>query len=559
MKKLTQLCLLAIAFVLLQAGRMNAQCSASFNYTPGLNGAYQFSSTSTPANSITTQYYWSFGNGNTFTATGSPIANTTFTANGTYTVTLFFITVPSCSNQVTSVITVSNVTNPCNLQAVIVTSLTNTPGVVNIYHASTGTVSNSNYSWNFGDGSTSVSPFGAQHTYSANGTYTVTLTVSNNTIPPCISTATAVVNVTNYCTLVAGISHTVGNNGLVTFNSTSTGTTPATSFKWLLGPGGMVFGPNAAATYVNGTYTVTLLLQNGLCFKTATQVIVVNNNTCNITPSFSYSQGTNGVVNLVNTTTGAGSNATYTWNLGNGTISNLASPSATYLAGGYHFVTLTVNNGAGCSAVISNTVMVQTLNCLAIPAFTLLYAGTPGYWNATPSYPWSVVNAVWSWGDATSTNALYPSHTYSTSGNYQICLTVTVTCGQTASACATYSIYRSSGASIYQVNVVPPELKNNDENNTTGLVGVSRDELKASVYPNPVSGEAALMVSGLKAENSKIRVMDATGREIINVTHQNQNGNLIEIINLQDHPSGVYFITVQSGSDLVTRKIILNK
>lgn len=567
MKLITRLSFMALTFLLFSGGKLSAQCQASFVYFSGANGAVTFTSTSTPANSITTQYYWTFGNGNTFTATGSPIATTNYTANGTYTVSLFFMTVPSCSNVANVVITVTNVTNPngCNLQAGMSNYLTGNPGQMGFNNNSTGTLSSTTYTWNYGDGSTSNTINGL-HTYTANGNYTVTLTANNNTSVNCVNVAAIPVTINNVCNLNASMSFTMNPNGLVNFRSTSTGTLASYQYKWVFGDGGIGSGVNTSHTYTNGTYNAILVVKNNsvtpTCVDSAFQVIVVSNNTCALSAGFTYSQAPGGVVNFFNTSAGTNSNTQYSWNFGNGTISNSAgNPNTTYLNGGVHIAKLTIIDGSSptCSSAVTQTINVTTVSCTANPNFTLVYGGQQGFWNAVPAYPWNVVAANWSWGDATNSYSLFTSHTYSTTGNYQICLTVTVSCGATASACTTYSIYRSSGAAIYQVNVVSPELKNVDNSNTTGLAVSADNELKASVYPNPVNGQAALMVSGLKAETSRIRIMDATGREIINVSHQNQNGSLVEVIDLQNHPAGVYFITVQSGPDVVTRKIVLSK
>src|SRR5688500_15311457 len=110
MKKITlKLTLLLALFTL--CNDLNSQtCTASFNYSIGANGAVSFVSTSTPVNSVTTQYYWTFGQGGaTYTATGNPTAFNSYTANGSYTVTLFFLTPSTCSNVTSAVVTITNV------------------------------------------------------------------------------------------------------------------------------------------------------------------------------------------------------------------------------------------------------------------------------------------------------------------------------------------------------------------------------------------------------------------------------------------------------------------
>ena len=84
---------LKIAIVLLLAFAANfakAQCVASFTYSVGANGLVTFSSTSGGV-SPSTSYTWAFGSQAAPTATGGinmTNVNTTYAANGTYTVLL---------------------------------------------------------------------------------------------------------------------------------------------------------------------------------------------------------------------------------------------------------------------------------------------------------------------------------------------------------------------------------------------------------------------------------------------------------------------------------------
>src|ERR1700752_2823905 len=55
--------------------------------------------------------------------------------------------------------------------------------------------------------------------------------------------------------------------------------------------------------------------------------------------------------------------------------------------------------------------------------YTLTANATPHIWDIYPAYSSNVSNARWNWGDGTDTLALYPSHTYSVAGWYNICVT----------------------------------------------------------------------------------------------------------------------------------------
>ena len=135
----------------LTINQTKAQCVANFNYSVNANGNVNFVATCSPVNSITTQYYWNFGNSQTYTAMGSPVASTTYSANGTYTVNLFFLTAPSCSNAVSMVINVNNInTSTCNINASFVSAQIGN-GAVSFSSTSTGTTLGTTYTWMFGD------------------------------------------------------------------------------------------------------------------------------------------------------------------------------------------------------------------------------------------------------------------------------------------------------------------------------------------------------------------------------------------------------------------------
>lgn len=125
-----------------------------------------------------TSYAWNFGDGTS--ATGAVVSKTYSTA-GTYTAVL---TVTDDTGRTGTASTVITVTAPNVLPiAVITTTATTGAAPLAITFGSTGSVDPdgtiASYAWNFGDGTTGT---GAQvtKTFSAPGTYTVTLTVTDN-------------------------------------------------------------------------------------------------------------------------------------------------------------------------------------------------------------------------------------------------------------------------------------------------------------------------------------------------------------------------------------------
>ena len=349
-----------------------------------------------------------------------------------------------------------------------------------------------------------------------------------------------------------------GVNGTVAFTATGTVMTPTVSYYWSFGaPGGYttVVGSNLASyTYTaNGVYTVTLVYLNSAfsCSATATQTVLINN-ICSLNANFTSSLGLNGLVNFINTSTGTIVGTTYSWDFGDGGTSTSTSPSHTYASGTYS-VWLKALNGLSPYCVDSTMIPVTVTNtCVANAGFSLSPTGTPQYWNAFPQAPANIANATWSWGDGSTSNTLYTSHTYSAAGTYSICLSVTVTCGATATSCYTYAIYRSSqDMSIVHVNVVNPA--------TVGIESIQANVVGFNVYPNPNNGSFNLNLDGLSSDKVNIGIYNMVGKLVYQFEGTNSNGTLTKDIQLNDTSSGVYFIKVAAADQIITKKIIITK
>ena len=415
-----------ILFTLLFTQKLTSQvfCSPNFIYT--INGGnVTFTSTSTGVGSISTTYYWNFGNNTNASGLNLIVTNTTYTTNGTYTVTLFISSaVPSCSNQISYIINITGAITPtCSLISNFASSQ-GANGLVNFNNTSTGTVGGTTYFWNFGDATNSTS-FSPAHTYTSNGSYTVSLAANNNFTASCVSTKTAVVVVNSICNLAANFTYTMGANGLVNFISTSIGTNSFTNYRWTFGNGIVLSGNNmtsTAQTYTaNGTYVVTLKdsTSNPACVSQISQTINIGNviNPCNLSANFSGA-GTNGVFNFNNTSTGTSAGVTYLWNFGDATTSSSVSPSHTYTNAGNYTVTLSANNNYSYSCVSTKTTVISVSICSLASNFTHT-VGANGLVNfsSTSTGTNALTGYSWNFGDGNNGNGANTSHVYN-NGNY---------------------------------------------------------------------------------------------------------------------------------------------
>ncbi len=114
----------------------------------------------------------------------------------------------------------------------------------------------------------------------------------------------------------------------------------------------------------------------------------------------------------------------WSWDFGDGGVSTLRNPSHTYMAMGYHTVSLTAGNAAGSdTATKENYVHVLPLiadfgvdttwgSAPLTVTFSDYSSGGPTAWN-------------WDFGDGSASTAQAPSHTYSATGLYTVSLTAT--------------------------------------------------------------------------------------------------------------------------------------
>jgi len=537
-------------------------CLITFSYTSNPSGLLVLTCTSPNTNSLTV-HGWTVAGTSFLQGTGNqapiPVYTLNVPSNGVYTITLFQNN--PCLGQITTTINVTNIANPCNLNASF--GINQLGGLaVNFLNTSSGTSPGVSYLWNFGDATTSTltSP---SHTYANSGTYTVTLTANNNYTYACSSTYTAVIVVSN-CNLNANFSISYGANGLVNFSSTSTGTNASTSYSY-----SSLFNPTVAYTSTlssfsytfpaNGIYYLRLLVSNNSnppCTDTITKAITINNITgpCNLSANLSHTVGANGVVNFASTSTGTLANTVYFWNFGDGTTGFGANPVHTYPSSGSYFILLTaINNSVNCTSTTSMAINITGINCVANSNFSVSPTNTAQVWTATPAFPWNVSNAVWTWGDGSSSTGLYVSHTYSAAGLYSICLSVTVNCGSNSSSCFTYSISKVSEANaMIHINVVPPELIE---------VGLEvQDPIgQFNLYPNPSNGLLNLELNSTTGNSIHLNIFDLTGKVIYTALLENPSGEIQHELNLLNVPNGIYLLQVEQDGQYLNKKLVITK
>lgn len=231
------------------------------------------------------------------------------------------------------------------------------------------------FAWSFGAGQGTSTAQNPVYDYTAAGTYTVDLTVTD----AYGETFATSFPETVYATLVAsGSSNATSGADIgipVTFTGASTGGSGGNSYAWSFGDSGVASAQNGAFTYTRaGTYTVYFNVTDSLGYKASghfTQVVnpalaaapTASTTTPNTKTSVSFTAGVTG-----------GTTPTFLWNFGDGTTSTAQNPSHTFGTVGTYTVTLTVTDAFHVKVTKTLTVTVSKA-----PATVLGLPPTEGY------------------------------------------------------------------------------------------------------------------------------------------------------------------------------------
>ncbi len=318
----------------------NGQCSNNNNYT--------FTNTSIiSTGSINNS--WSFGDGGI-----SNLASPThiYTSGATFPVRLIAISDKGCRDTASQSVVVVPKPN--------VAFAINNPGQCvntnNFSFNNTSTAINPvSYIWSLGDGTT-ASSVNANHVYSNDGTYSVKLLVNGN---GCLDSLTRTVTVypkpSPAFTVDKALQCLVGNSFVLTNGSTiSSGTL---QYQWHFGDGTMGTQLNPVHSYTAaGLYTINeIATSNFGCIDSTKQVVEV---LVNPRAKFSVNNSTqclndNNFVFANNSI--APSGTSFTWKFGDGTGSNITSPSKKYSTASAYKVTLYLSATNGCKSDTATT------------------------------------------------------------------------------------------------------------------------------------------------------------------------------------------------------------
>lgn len=372
------------------------------------NAPLTFTNTSTP----NVSYSWNWGQGLGFQNTGAGNQTHTFNTSGTFTVQhAAFIpgAGPACTSTVSSVVNIlpAPIANFTNNPSSGCGSLSN----VMFVESSINAVA---WNWNFANTFTSNLQAPPLQNYTTTGLFTPTLVVTGTNTCKGSKTATLIVRHIPTASFSPN-SVCVGTATQYSNSSTVTGTNAITSYTWDFGNGSSnSFSTNPIFTYTApGTYTVQLTATTGFCSNTATNIVTAN---VKPTSNFVFTPTVNCPPYTPTFTNTSSNGINYLWDFGviPTATSNLLNPTFTYtntsgIAQNYTVILIALT-GAGCSDTIKKPIQIYPR---PVASFTGNLSG------ACSPLPVTFTNTsvgantyTWSFGDATGSAAMNPSHTY---------------------------------------------------------------------------------------------------------------------------------------------------
>lgn len=286
------------------------------------------------------------------------------------------------------------------------------------------------WSWDFGDGNTS-SLQDPMHVYAATGTYTVSLTVRNDT---CEHTSQRTIRITNEAADFSALNTVICRNSAQSFTALNTNPANITRYRWNFGDGNIINGGSTISyTYrQSGTFDVTLTITdvNGCTSSLLKPLYIqaqgpVANFTapaagiCAFAPVVFTDASVPDVSNPI---------VEWRWKYGDGSSDTLTAPpyEHSYNRAGQYNVTLVVTDSKGCTDSITKprSVLISKPSPLFISPDTLSCVSGPIHFvNQTASN--TPTSFAWDFGDGNTSSALSPVHTYALEGSFTVKLIAT--------------------------------------------------------------------------------------------------------------------------------------
>jgi len=294
----------------------------------------------------------------------------------------------------------------------------------------------SSWYWDFGDG-TNVTSQDPVHSYTAAGTYSVSLTAANvygNNTTTKIDYITVLPLTPPAANFTANVT-----SGLVPLGVqfTDKSTNSPTSWHWDFGDGINATTQNPVHVYTStGQYPVSLTATNsdGSNTRTRTNYISVSTGTAGPTANFTAKPTCGKApLSVVFNDTSTGSPTHWYWDFGDGANATTQNPVHVYTSSGKYPVTLTASNAGGSNTITRQNYITVSGGSSKLPDADFEGKPTSGKSPLTVTFTDRSTGSptIWYWdfGDGTNATVKNPVHIYTTPGRYSVSLKVTNAAG----------------------------------------------------------------------------------------------------------------------------------
>ena len=220
--------------------------------------------------------------------------------------------------------------------------------------------------------------------------------------------------------------------------------------------------------------------------------------------AFSFTGETTGTVDFTDNSTNLPTS--WLWDFGDGNTNTMQNPQHIYASFGTYNVCLTATNSAGSNTVCQDVAV--TVAPVAAFTFVTQSAGLVDFTDASNNNP---TDWAWDFGDGNTSIDQNPQHTYSASGMYTVCLTVTNSAGSNT-ICETVNVVISSTEDLDKI-------------------------VKVELFPNPVHETLNIRLENDQTETLNFQLIDALGRRVREI-QVNTNGSFE--LNVENLNVGLY-------------------
>lgn len=566
-------------------GGSAVSCSASYLTSLNANTVNLTNLSSTSGlGAAYVSYIWDFGDGDSSTAF-SP--SHTYQQPGTYTLCLHQYVIDSVTNQVIcysdSCVTIQVGSSAYCQAAFNVFGLGGS--LINFSNISTAVNfplhTKMEYLWTFGDGDSATS-LNAQHNYTQNGSYTVCLyqrvvdTTNNQVL--CVSDTCINISIMqpSHCVAEFGFIPQTNTNGMNFYDSSFTAVQGAAyvQYLWDYGDGNTSTMQSSPHTFQSpGTYNVCLAVtvrdsnNSAICRDTICKSVLITGPECEGVLQITPATGPR-TYNLTTSHnfTNIGYNISYAGiDYGDGRYSKLTRWGSisgfqafhTYNQGGTYVIRVNTYHGypndTVCESFMQDTLVVPSgpfCKASYIVDTANSYFGNVYIWNT--SSPADTNSAYsnsywWDFGDGSFSNRAFPTHTYSSSGVYPVCLSITSVSAQGDSCLSTFcdtlgtdslgNLIYKGGAQGFTLNVLDP--------NSISLP--EAEALSLELYPNPAKDVVQIQLSGNARKPIRYTLTSMNGQIVKQGQEVPENGRLE--MDLRHISTGLYIISL-TGEEL---------